>query len=726
MSTIKAPPRRPTTPVPTTNDHYYLVVRPISEDIATVEERLPDLARATGVDHTTLRQVMTGNAINVLKRDGDINRLEDLRDALKGEGVSSVILSRSEVRSSRHMPRAASIEYSKDRVRLLDSKGEALITFTGSEGVLIVLSSPERSRIHGKRAARQAMNVTEPLSGEEIVEDLFRSRPFMDIYVTPKGTGKGDGGRANGEKGARLDSLKFNFTSLGEMATNSIALNMPIIVKEIKKHSASLLIEPGFGEVNLPFMSDTSGTERGLLLDEFSRYSAFINLAAKRGIYNRSGGGGAKGAARNIEGTALDGALNPALLPVPPLNDLPVIGELGSLLVGTPPTGGGKRKEVTEGDEGVPGGSTGLPAPPDAPISHRYNNIFFFLNIFDRFIKYYRRHCRTIGPQMIVVPLAAIALIPLLLAEAIDRVEVGLTALLPLGLISFIHAFTLLKRKRTIENCPRSKVRSMPMGEVEVEGRAVPKYHLRSPYTMTDCVYYSYQVYRYRRRGDGKTVRELIESGNSGNIPFYLEDDTGKVLVLPEGAVIKAGRRETYSGDPGSAILGLRSTTLSSGGSYSGRSGKQTVETTIPAGETLYVMGFGHRQVLSAEEKKREYSERLRDLKGDRARMKRYDTNNDGHISGEEWDVAREELEERMLHEKLKSGEEEDGVAIGPHPTGGLFYISDKKEEHILSSMSWRIPLFFLLSLSLVLGGASGVSLVARSSAIIMELKNLL
>ena len=47
------------------------------------------------------------------------------------------------------------------------------------------------------------------------------------------------------------------------------------------------------------------------------------------------------------------------------------------------------------------------------------------------------------------------------------------------------------------------------------------------------------------------------------------------------------------------------------------------------------------------------------------------------------------------LHAKKKND-----IAIGTHPTGGLFYISDSNEKAILTSMSWRIPLFLILGIA--------------------------
>ena len=155
---------------------------------------------------------------------------------------------------------------------------------------------------------------------------------------------------------------------------------------------------------------------------------------------------------------------------------------------------------------------------------------------------------------------------------------------------------------------------------------------------------------------------------------------------MPEEAILHAGIKETISGDMLSSILGAGSAA----------NGRKIVETTIPAGHFLYVMGYGHRLRNSTDIKTKEMTERLIDLKHDKARLKEYDTDKDGKLSGEEWDRARDDVEHQMLGERLSAEKKRDEVAIGAHPSGGLFIISDKKEEHIVKSMAWKIPLYLV------------------------------
>jgi hypothetical protein len=103
------------------------------------------------------------------------------------------------------------------------------------------------------------------------------------------------------------------------------------------------------------------------------------------------------------------------------------------------------------------------------------------------------------------------------------------------GIKIFFSGFSLLRQRRLIENIPTSTVRGMAMGLVEVCGKARASALLKSPLTMTDCVYYRYSVEEYKQQG--KHARWVkIDSGNSGTHPFSLDDGTGSVLVHPEFA----------------------------------------------------------------------------------------------------------------------------------------------------------------------------------------------
>ncbi|MBI5390087.1 hypothetical protein HZB02_01225 [Candidatus Woesearchaeota archaeon] len=102
----------------------------------------------------------------------------------------------------------------------------------------------------------------------------------------------------------------------------------------------------------------------------------------------------------------------------------------------------------------------------------------------------------------------------------------------------FYAGFRALWLKRLIDNLPTSKVRSLAMGIVEVKGKIVVKDSvLKSPFTNKNCVAYRYLIEEYRKTSKDTSSWVQIDRGEE-RTPFYVQDETGKVLVDPTGAEI--------------------------------------------------------------------------------------------------------------------------------------------------------------------------------------------
>jgi hypothetical protein len=102
------------------------------------------------------------------------------------------------------------------------------------------------------------------------------------------------------------------------------------------------------------------------------------------------------------------------------------------------------------------------------------------------------------------------------------------------GAYLFYRGFKMLQRKRLIQNTPSSKVRSAAMGLVEITGLATGPYTMPAPITGLPCYYYRTMAWRWERRG--KSSEWVKVADESRNLPFYLDDSTGRVLVDPNGA----------------------------------------------------------------------------------------------------------------------------------------------------------------------------------------------
>ncbi|MDI6739740.1 MAG: GIDE domain-containing protein [Candidatus Edwardsbacteria bacterium] len=260
---------------------------------------------------------------------------------------------------------------------------------------------------------------------------------------------------------------------------------------------------------------------------------------------------------------------------------------------------------------------------------------------------------------------------------------------LAVGLLVLTYAFYVWKEKRLIENIPTSKVRSLAMGLVEVKGAARPKAALKSPITMTDCVYYRYKIEKYVRSGKSSHW-EVVDQGASTNY-FYVEDDTGKILSDPVEADIHIGRDYRWTGTkPGSGwnLFGDRML-------YS--------EWWIIAGEPVYVIGTVTRWKDARDDRKFKIAERLRNLKADAAGMREFDRDGDGNINADEWEQARQRVEQDVLKEELDHPPDtSDDFVITRDQANEVMIISDKSEKDLTRSYGWQAFGLFALGAGLV------------------------
>jgi hypothetical protein len=102
------------------------------------------------------------------------------------------------------------------------------------------------------------------------------------------------------------------------------------------------------------------------------------------------------------------------------------------------------------------------------------------------------------------------------------------------GVYLFYRGFRLLQRKRLVMDTPASKVRSASMGLVEMSGLAVGPYTLPAPITGAPCYYYRTLAWQWKQNGKRSSWVKVAEE--SLHVPFYLDDNTGRVLVDPQGA----------------------------------------------------------------------------------------------------------------------------------------------------------------------------------------------
>jgi hypothetical protein len=102
------------------------------------------------------------------------------------------------------------------------------------------------------------------------------------------------------------------------------------------------------------------------------------------------------------------------------------------------------------------------------------------------------------------------------------------------GIVLFIRGFHLLKRRRLILDTPFSKIRGASIGMVEISGQAVGPYTMNAPITAHPCYFYRTLVWELKK--EGKNSQWVKVAGECMHLPFFVDDNTGRVMIDPRGA----------------------------------------------------------------------------------------------------------------------------------------------------------------------------------------------
>src|SRR2546423_1479861 len=81
----------------------------------------------------------------------------------------------------------------------------------------------------------------------------------------------------------------------------------------------------------------------------------------------------------------------------------------------------------------------------------------------------------------------------------------------------FVHGFRDFRIRQLIQNTPTSRIRSMPMGLVEVTGAVEARSTVTAPFSGRSCVFWEVEIATRTRRGAWTTVHH-----NASGHPFYV------------------------------------------------------------------------------------------------------------------------------------------------------------------------------------------------------------
>lgn len=219
-----------------------------------------------------------------------------------------------------------------------------------------------------------------------------------------------------------------------------------------------------------------------------------------------------------------------------------------------------------------------------------------------------------------------------------------------IGIVLLVKGFLMHRRKRLIQDLPTSKIRALAMGLVEIKGKATHhKLNLfKSPINHKECVYYKFTIEEYKKQG--KSSKWVLIQKDERREPFQIQDETGSVLVNPQGAAIDIPidyeYESSFGRDPPKIVMEyLARRNISFENIFGLNKTMRYREYYIAPNDKLFILGTAGKNTLVAS--------------------------------------------------ALKNT---DNIIIQTGPKDMPFYISDKKEEEITKSLNWK-------SIALIIGG---------------------
>ena len=237
---------------------------------------------------------------------------------------------------------------------------------------------------------------------------------------------------------------------------------------------------------------------------------------------------------------------------------------------------------------------------------------------------------------------------------------------------------------RLIEDTPTAKIRSAPQGYVELEGtgKLMDGPPIIAKLSGLPCVWFRYKIEQQVKthyKGHTQTRWEVIEKGESTET-FWLQDDTGRVVIDPEGADVTPRHKDSWRS---SSSLGSMARPINVSNfltSHGGHGSYRLTEERINPSERLYTLGLlksvsSYTSMPTVDEDVREL---LKDWKKDQPTLlQRFDLSKDGKIDETEWRLARAQARrETMKNRQEQVIHSADGLnVLGPTRDGSRPYI---------------------------------------------------
>ncbi len=647
----------------------YLIVEQQQNPPENLPEILKELSQSFHLDIYQCRQRLTGRGLSLLTK-GNRETLARISNFLQNTGYVHWLVEPSK---SGFVPlKIRNLQISSNQIIFGCQKKEVI--FPKGTTILAVfaetageLADKSITQLLSSNAYRGRDNIRH-LEENKVHKIILQGEPVLDLYRLDE--------KMEVEDAVRIFPGKFDPKGLGDRATLSSKQNLEQVLKLAEEYAGEFHLQTDFGLVNLPGCTlnreepDNPETKRQNLLS-LARYGWLMADLLKSGSIPSP-----QQEKENNLSEAVTAAIlmqNPALAVAGQLDDVLPIAKKISTEIDT-----AADNKKSSSNDSPDTSDPGLPPPPPAKSGLGWSNPRFWFG--------------SAGAVVVGVFLF------LLEANNSDLLNKGAYHAFASGAVPFIiamvlfwYAFYFLRMKRQIENTPTSKVRSVAMGMVEVKGEAIRKFALLSPMSQTPCVFYRLTKYR-RNKNDQWKVSSI---SSSDNVPFMLEDATGRVEINPAGCRVSAGSKQ--EGRPGQVGL-MR---------LNGNSDDKWVEEIVIDGTLLYVLGYA--SVKKAEEPTlvEKKIAALRALKQNPQDLQQFDRDGDGEISADEWDTARAAVEEKVLRKSLQNKrqrkKQEERIVIGKKKGHPLIITETHSEDGLTERyLYYSIPLF------LAAAGATG------------------
>ena len=646
----------------------YLIVEQQQQPPENLPEILKQLSQKFQLDIYQCRQRLTGRGLSLLTK-GKRETLEKISAYLQQTNYIHWLVEPS--RSGFVPLKVRNLQVNSDRIIFGCQKKEVvflkgatiLAVFAETTGELADKSVKQLLSSYAYRGQDDVRHLKE----NKVHKIILQGKPVLDLYLLDDSL--------QVTEAVRILPGKFDPKGLGDRVTLSSTQNLEQILKLTEEYAGKFHLQTDFGLANLPGCIirrddlNNPETQRQNLLS-LARYGWLMADLIKSGPIKPP----QQEEENNLRGAVTAAILmqNPALAAEGQLDEiLPIVKEISAEI------------DNVANNEIKPAPDTadpGLPPPPPAKSGAGWSKSGFWR-----------------GGAGAALFIFFFALFEISDGELLNRIAYYSFAsgAIPffIAILMFWYAFYFLRMKRQIENTPTSKVRSVAMGMVEVKGRAIRSYALISPMSNTPCVFY--RLTKYRR--NVKNQWQVSSISSSDNVPFLLEDNTGRVEIDPANCRVSAGTKQ--EGVPGQ--VGLIS--------HSDDSDDKWVEETIVAGTLIYVLGYASVKRAKGPTLTEKKIEALRELKRNPQDLQQFDHDGDGKISRNEWDAARAAVEEKILQESLQKKQQrkkqEEHIVIGKKKGRPLIITETHSEESLTSRfLYYSIPLF--LAATMATGGA--------------------